>query len=406
MRGAAALGLAGCLLAAPARASLPDIAGMGVHSPALGGAGASFLTGWEASYGNPAGLIGAPRRLTVGAVLGTYRLSLDEAPYPVDDTGGLLIGATLPLPLGGFLRDRIALGFGFYLPFGVINRARIPYPDVPRAALLEARTQVVSILLGLGVRLPRGLSAGLSILALAALVGDTYLSPDPSGRITAASQSQLTVNYAPILGLRWQGLGGRLGLGAVFRAASESSFKNRVHSDLGDTLPVTLPTISIEGVGQYDPLQVALEASFLLTPRLRLAAQLGWKRWSQMPQPLLPATAGAAPLPETGYHDTAVPRAALEWRVPGTDRFPTDLRLGYLFEWSPAPPDRRPDGSEATLLDADRHVLSFGVGHHLPRLPLTLEGYVQWHQLAGAASEPRRLGGGLLLGGVTLGVDL
>ena len=90
---------------------------------------------------------------------------------PVDKTDGLVLGADIPIPFGGMLRDRVALGLGFYFPFGVINRARAPFPDEPRLALLDSRTQVVSVLVAAGVRVHRRVDIGVGVLALAALVG-------------------------------------------------------------------------------------------------------------------------------------------------------------------------------------------------------------------------------------------
>ncbi|MDW8281391.1 MAG: hypothetical protein RMK29_06740 [Myxococcales bacterium] len=382
------------LPADPVWASLPELAGLGTRSPALAGTGASFLRGYEATYTNPAGLAGTSRRLTLGTVLGAYRTTLDGHPYAIEPTAGLLIGATLPLPLGGVLRDRLALGLGFYLPVGLINRARLPAAEVPRAVLLDARTQVVSVLLGGGVRLPAGLSLGVSVLALAALTGEILVAPDGAGRITAASQSQLTVDYAPIVGVRWEGR--RLLLGAVFRGASASRFRMVVRSQLGDTVPVDLPTLTIEGVAQYDPLQVAGEAALRLSERLLVAVQLVWKHMSAFPPPLGKATAGADDPPPPGFHDTVVPRLSLEWHMAEQGR--ATLRLGYFFEWSPTPRDE----VGRALLDADRHVVCAGLGHQLPRLPLHLEGFLQWHQLAAGW----RLAGNFLLGGLSVGVDL
>ena len=104
----------------------------------MAGTGVADATGYDATYTNPAGLVGpTERRLTLGYVHAGYRLNLDGAHHPVDATDGLVLGADLPMPFGGVLRDRVALGLGFYFPFGVINRARAPFPDEPRLALLD-----------------------------------------------------------------------------------------------------------------------------------------------------------------------------------------------------------------------------------------------------------------------------
>jgi hypothetical protein len=74
-------------------------------------------------------------------------------------------------------------------------------------------------------------------------------------------------------------------------------------------------------------------------------------------------------------------------------------RLGYFFEWSPAP-----DGADRVLLDADRHVLTAGGGVRFssPIFSFRVDGFAQWHHLTGSS----RVGGDLGVFGGTVGVDL
>ncbi|HRI50304.1 MAG TPA: hypothetical protein PLW65_08980, partial [Pseudomonadota bacterium] len=292
-----------CLLAASARASLPELTSLGTRSPALAGTGVADSTGYEATYQNPAGLATGKRNLTLGLVYGGYQTTVDDAPYPIENTLGLIIGGALPLPLGGVMKDRLGLGLGLYLPTGFINRVRVPFPDVARASLLDSRTQIVSILFGGGVRLPWGLQVGGGVLALAALVGEINIQQDGSGRLIAASEQQLTVNYSPILGARWQTPGGRVAVGAVFRGVSQSSYRITVHTKLGDALPLMLPVIYFSGIAQYDPLQVAAEVAVRATRRLVLTAQLSYKQWSAFAYPIDKSTDGSLPLPLPHFHD-------------------------------------------------------------------------------------------------------
>ncbi len=179
---------------------------------------------------------------------GGYRLRIDDQPISLSNPAGVQIGASVPLPLGGVLADRIGIGLGLYLPAGVVNRVSVPYPEVPRAVLLDSRTEVVSVLVGMGVRLPFGLRIGGGVLALAALVGDIIIRPDGTGRITTISEEQLTVDYAPILGIRWSSPSDRIQLGLTYRGASRSSYLLRLHTELGDAIPLGLPLISFVGI--------------------------------------------------------------------------------------------------------------------------------------------------------------
>jgi len=405
----------GLVLLAPAsaQASLPELFGLGGRVSAMAGTGAAYATGFDATYANPAGLWSSGRQLTVGTVYGGYGLSYrspqdgSQTAYPIDATSGLIIGGSFTLPLGGVLRDRIGTALSLYTPFGLINRASDPFPDVPRAPVLDGRSQVVSVLLGAGIRLPAGFSIGGGALALAALVGTITITPDGSGRITSISEQQLTVDYAPILGVRWQGLADRLALAAVFRGASRSSYRLMVSTKLGDALPIELPLIYFAGSAQYDPLQLGMELAGRAFPSLLLVAQLTWKHWSAYEYPVLPATKSAAALPVPGFHDTLVPRLAAEktWSLGGWGQLA--LRGGYQFEWSPAPdppaPPPKPDSRPSNLHDADRHILSLGLGLRLTgRVPVSLDVFGQGHVL-GAHST---LSGGLGVFGALVGYQL
>lgn len=397
----------------PAHASTPELFSLGGRTAAMAGTGAAYATGFDSAYANPAGLWQSGRQLTVGTVYGGYGLSLRSpqdgsvSPYPIDATSGLVIGGSFTLPLGGVLENRIGTALALYTPFGLINRASDPFPDVPRVPILDGRSQVVSVLLGAGIRLPGGFSVGGGALALAALVGTITITPDGSGRITSISEQQLTVDYAPILGVRWQGLSDRLALAAVFRGASRSSYRLTVSTKLGDALPIELPLIYFAGSAQYDPLQLGMEVAGRLRPSLLLVAQLTWKHWSAYEYPVLPATKSAVALPVPGFHDTLVPRLAVEntWTLGSWGALA--LRGGYQFEWSPAPDPPaappKPESRPSNLHDADRHILSAGLGLRLTgRVPLSLDVFGQGHLLGPHST----LSGGLGVIGALLGYQL
>jgi long-chain fatty acid transport protein len=368
--------------------------GMGARTPGMAGTGVADAEGYDATYTNPAGLVGpTARRLTLGYVHAGYRLNLDGAHRPVDTTDGLVLGADIPIPFGGILRDRVALGLGFYFPFGVINRARAPFPDEPRLALLDTRTQVVSVLVAAGVRVHERVDIGVGVLALAALVGTISIA-DLGGRITTVAEEQLTTSLSPIVGVRVRTLRW-LTLGAVFRGESKSTYDIEITNSLGSALPLTLPTLRIAGVAQYDPMQAAVEAAFKPLRWLTIDAGVTWKHWSAFGLPTENATLGAPAQPPPGFVDTAVPRVAAEatrrwahWSLSG--------RAGYFFE---------PTGARGpVLLDADRHVLTFGAGlTWTSRLTtLQLDGFVQWHHLQPNA----RVSGDFASFGFSVGVDL
>ena len=387
------------LVGSAAAASEPERIGFGMRSPGMGGTGTATSTDHEATYLNPGGLgLATARELTVGFVVARYRLTLDGKVRDVDGTAGLLIGATVPIPLRGVMARRLTLGLGFYIPFGVINRAKAPYPDQPSLALLESSTQTVSILLAGAVRITDWLSVGGGTLALAALVGGIALRADGAGHIGSQAEEQLVTDFAPLFGVRLDPHR-RLHLGVVFRGRSVSRYDIRIDGNLGNAVPLTLPKFKISGTSQFDPLQVAVEGAVEVGAGTLIALQAVYKRWSEFPLPSENATLGAPPQPPTGFHDTVVPRLGLEWK---RRLGPVDLALrgGYFFEWSPTPTPR----PESTLLDPSRHVLSLGsaVAFRNRYAPVHVELFFQWHQ-----SQPGGRSGGFFgAGGLTLGAEL
>jgi long-subunit fatty acid transport protein len=399
--------------AAPASASPLDLFGFGGRSPGLAGAGVASAEDFDAVYLNPAGLAYATRkRATVGGLAAAMRLELGAEDYPVEGPRGLEIGGQVPMPLGGALRDRVGLGFGFYVPSEAINRARAPFPGEPSFVLLESRAFVVGLLVGVGVKVTPRLAVGLSVNALAVLRGTIDVTIDGAGRFTTQSEQRLLTRFAPILGARYR-LRDDLDLGLAVRAPSRSDYDITVTSDLGDALPLTLPEIAIAGTAQYDPLTVAAEAAWRVLPSLTLTGHLAWHRWSAFPRPTRNPVEGNPPQPDLGFRDIVVPRAAVEYRRPALGGEVT-TRAGYAFHLSPAPEQR---GREL-LLDNHRHQLGLGLGVAWPgrALPLHVDGWVQVHHLVHRRHErdPAVPGdqrsfataGDLVVGGVTVGVDL
>jgi long-subunit fatty acid transport protein len=386
---------AALLIVASASASEPELFGVGARSAAMAGTGTADAEGWEASYANPAGVVGLDRRrISVGYVGARYHLRLDGQQRGEKDTDGVYIGANLPLPFGGILKDRLAIGLAFYYPVGIITTASAPYPDQPRLALLDTRTKTVSVLVAAGARVHRRVRLGIGVLALAALIGNIAITPDAGGRITTLAEEQLITDFAPVAGIRVEATR-FLQLGLVLRGESKSQYDLRVTNSLGPRLPVQLPTLHIAGTAQFDPLQLQLEAGFR-HKWLAVDVGIAWKHWSDFPVPVENATPGAPPQPPTRYHDTAVPRLGLEangawgkWRLAG--------RLGYFFEQSPAPPD------QTILVDANRHAITAGLGWGWGRAwSFSLDVFGQLHVLA----DSPHAGGVLGVFGATLGLDL
>src|SRR5947207_13923842 len=116
MRAGVGVALAAALVldARGAAASPEDIFGFGPRSAAMGATAAADGRGFEATYGNPALLsLARARVLTLGAQAAVFDLYAGRR-LSYEPMRGSLVGALLPIPFGGVLTDRIALGLGFF----------------------------------------------------------------------------------------------------------------------------------------------------------------------------------------------------------------------------------------------------------------------------------------------------
>jgi len=370
------LAIVATVMGGEAHASTLDLFGFGIRSPALAGLGVASSDDYEAVYANPAGLSEArDKRATVGLVVADFRTRMDGDIVGESGTGTVL-GGVVPMPLGGWAKDRIGLGFGLYIPNDTLNRVRAPFPGDPSFVLLENRSHVIAVQIAVGVKLSPRWSVGAGVITLAALRGTIDVTTDAGGRFTADSQQRLIAQFAPLIGTRFH-YSSRLSLGLVLRAPARSDYDIEVTSDLGDAIPLELPMIRIAGTAQYDPLTLAAEAAWRWTDDVTVMGQLAYQRWSAFPLPTKNPVTATLPQQPPGFHDRPVPRIGVEWsRRTGLARL--SARAGYAFLWSPAPEMK----GQQSLLDNNRHVFGLGFGVALSgKVPVHVDVYTQIHHL-------------------------
>jgi long-chain fatty acid transport protein len=387
---ALALSAAIALGAASAEASPEDILGFGPRAGAMGATGAADAEGYEAVYGNPALLSLARRRqLTVGFASALFDLHA-KTRLSYEPLHGSVIGATLPLPFGGILKDRIAVGLGFFTPFDLVVRGRILYPEKPQFPVAD-RTQSVAIQAGIGIDLGHGVRIGGGFAALAALSGTVLVATDAAGRIGTVVDDTLVASYGPIAGISYD-INDTYRVGVAFRGKLEGRFNVVITvKDLGD---LVVPPLNISGVAQYDPLQVAVEIARTRGP-WRMALGATYKHWSAYPglaeatvrcptvdpttgQPITDPCSALVP-PPPNYHDTVVPRVGVERSFAPGGSVEMRLRGGFFFEPSPAPAQSKAEN----LYDNHRAAFTLGYGVELgPRASrVALDFFGQAHAL-------------------------
>jgi len=380
-----------CLVAAgsapaPVRASAPDLFGFGMRTSAMGATGAAHANGYESTYANPAGLPDAyNKRLSVGYLFGSFDLGMSQNLRRIrepraDLTSGLIIGANIPLNFTGWLKNKMWIGMGFYLPTGVVTRARVPLPGQPHFSVLESRTQVVGVMVAGAVEPYPGLRIGAGVLALAALTGTVWISADAAGSIGSVVEQQLIVDYAPIFGVMWTPEWiKRFTFGLTYRGESVAQFDVVLENDLGSALPLGIPKMTVSGIAQFDPQQVAVEVAYRPVRGMVVAAQLCWKDWSRYPLPTQNVTVASPPQPRPDFHDTFVGRVGLE-QVFRHRRWRFAARGGYWFEPTPI----KEQTGLTNLLDNHRHIFSLGFGTSYHRglvVPFSVDLFFQYHYL-------------------------
>lgn len=380
------------LLGAPglAQASPADLFGFGPRSEAMGATGAALGRGFEATYENPALLSWARRReLTLGYQQAVFSLRADGAGAPgelsTEHVRGTFIGAVLPLPFGGVLKDRIGAGIGVFTPTNLIVRARLLFPETPQYPVLADRAQSLALSMGAGVDLGYGLRVGGGALALAELTGTAVVRTDASGRVGTVVDDQLVAAYAPVFGATFDA--GDFTFGLAYRGELTANFDVLVQvHDLGQ---LVIPDLHISGVAQYDPRQLQLEVAWR-QPTWRVVGGATYKDWSRFsgwaqatvrcPSTEPDCAAKQATPPPVDFHDTVVLRLGAEVDFALRGESVSHLRAGWFREPTPVP-----DQSGASnYLDADRNALTLGYGVSLgkPLPPFDVDFFYQYHLLS------------------------
>jgi long-chain fatty acid transport protein len=409
----------------------------------MGGTGAASSTGADAAYTNPALLSLVHRNvLTLGLTGAVFNLHADGTGLPgrvsVLPARAYVVGAEVPIPFGGMLKDRVAVGMVFYTPTDALLRGSILYPETPEFPLLADRAQSLAIRIGTGVDLGYGLRAGVGFAALAELVGSIDVI-NTAGNVGANVDDQLIATYAPTIGLaydlpfdrapdgspRWR-------IGATWRGTLEATFAVNVDASKLSTL--NLPVFNIAGVAQYDPSELSLEVAHQ-RDGWTFAAGFTWKHWSAYPgvfEPtiLCPAGTDCAALtpPVIAYSDTLVPRAGAEKVFALPRHTSVRARAGFFLEPTPVPgslPSSQAYNQSTQGLvdvptrffDTTRYVFSLGAGVDLGDYgPFTVDVWAQYHVLAPTTVStcaggqcapdpgPAKLSGNVLAYGLLAGV--
>ena len=344
--------------AAPAHANPIEVFGLTSQRAGQANTGVASADDASALYYDPAGLVASPGGELVVGTLGAYsHLGINGVSATLSDPYGFQLAVRAPLPLGGALADRFAVGVGLHLLPKHVARIIAPAPDEPFYPYYGDRLSRVVVLPGAAVRLGNGLSIGGAVNVLAGLSGSIYATEGATRAIDARVDERVPTVARAIAGVHWQ-LSESLRLGAVYRQRFEIPFETTAQTMVAGE-PIDL---DLRASGQFTPHQVALGIGWT-AESLGAALDIGWAKWSDYPGPFVRVDSrlplvGPVPgqTPRVPFENAISVRAGIESL---TDHGPV-YRGGYGFESSPVPKNQ---SGVTNLLDGTKHTVAFGGGY-------------------------------------------
>jgi long-chain fatty acid transport protein len=362
-----------------------DLFGFGPRGSAMAGAMTAEANDYTAVFYNPALLV-ERKDVNFGFHFQYYRMQADVAqkdPNSVNklncsactapDSVGYSLG--LAVPLGGKVKNHLALGVGIYLPSQVLLRVNAPDTNTPYWYRYNGNPERLSVHLGAGIRIVEWLKIGLGVQALADLVGDgANVSVDLFSKQVKLNtlNSYLGTRVSPVFGLHvsptnW------LRFGATYRGEMKLIYQIPAKVDLQG---VGTLGFTVSGVAHYSPHTVSVGAAIDPVKNLTISLDGEWQNWSAAPSPYVnlvidlsgktldglglgSALDVSSAMQRPGFADTISARLGGEYRV--SDRFAA--RLGAFYRPTPVP---KQDTAGTNLLDNDSVGVTGGIGFNFP----------------------------------------
>ena len=410
--------------AGEARAGAPGTYGFFSRSSALGGAVAADATDPSACFYNPAALVGAPGLgLSVGYMYADNRLRINGKDNDVVDVHGLTAGIVAPGKIG---RTPFAFGIATYLPDDGLSRIRALRQETPRWELYNDRPTILFLTAQIAFRPFPWLEIGGGLGFLAAtrgrfgIRGQANILHPYDSLLEHEVDADLTSIRYPIAGARFKLA--RFGyFGLTYRGETKLNLSLEANlagvvNFAGIDVPLTY-ALATRTIDAFQPQQVVAGLSFQAVKHLHANVDLGWVNWSAYESPTaqttahlaaelppgvnieLPADPKAVDVVPPAFKDRLVPRVGVEYMLGfGSERnvsghekpmraFEVPLRLGYVYEASPVPPQT----GRTNFVDTDRHTVSFGTGIALNAPSAILPGSLRLDVHAAVSVLPERI---------------
>lgn len=368
-------------VAAPAEANTFETLGFGPRAVAMGDAVTADANDYTATWYNPANLV-TRKDVNFGLTFDFQRLAsqiqlqnpssptgLDCSQCSPPNTIGYSLG--LVFPLGGKVKDHVAIGLGLYLPSQNLLETIAPDPNQPFWYMYTGSPDRIITVVGVGIRIVDELSIGVGVQALADLVGSgTTVSLDLFSKSVTARQldSHLETRAAPLAGIRFAPFPW-LRFGASYRYYMQLIYNIPANVNLQG---IGALDFTVSGVALYSPHTFNFGVAYDPIPNLTLTADANYQLWSQAPTPYMSLVEGlSGPVLNAlglgtafnvqsqqsppGFTDTINGHLGAEYRV--FDNLA--LRAGVFYKPTPVP---QQDAAETNILDGDTVGAGLGVG--------------------------------------------
>lgn len=369
------------LLVCPLIAQADDntLYGLGPRSAAMGGAMSAEANDYSATFYNPSLLVNSKEsnfglslqyyqpNATVAKTGGTAALDCSSC-QPRESVGSSL---GFVFPLGGKVKNRVAIGLALNMPTSVFLRVSAPDRNSPFWYHYDTGHERFSLNVGAGFRPVDWLNIGAGVTVLSDLVGNgAQVKVDLfSKQVKAASINSYFANrVGPVFGVSitpWR----RLRLGATFRWEMKLEYEIPAQIDLEGIGALNL---ALSGVLHYSPHTVQFGASLDVLDNLTVVLDGEWANWSAAPSPYMAVKMGlsgatlsalglanafdlASAQQAPGFTDTLTGRVGIEWRA--TSR--VLARVGGFYRPTMVP---KQDTPGTNLLDAAAVGITGGFG--------------------------------------------
>ncbi len=389
--------------------------GFGGRGMAMGGAVASIVEDYTATYYNPAGFAFTEKpEIGGGFIYGETNLRLNGEKQDVPLIRAFQAGATFPISRGKLRFFK--LGIGANIPTSPVYLPVSQDAKDPHFVFYNNHYQRAEVNICAAFKILPNLSIGGGATILANLDFPEKLQWFNTAETFLVAEVPTNVSFFPLVGLKYKPTDS-LSLAAVYRGRASADLVIGVRfTASGEQI---VPDVDVFLINFYKPHEVLLGASYTFRDKWIVGLDVAWMDYSKMKTPMpfyefdvpevIREILSMINAPPPDFHDIFVPRIGVEYLI----NKHVSVRSGYVYKASPVP-DQTGINNYA---DSDKHVVTVGAGVNffdpwkLRKQPVILDFVFQAHIFEGRSvskTDPEdpvgdyAMDGEMFLGGIFL----